>query len=222
MLPGKRRDLPIKMDHRLIGIIDYGMGNIQSVYNALDFMGENAKVVSVAEGLQDCSHVILPGVGAFPQAMRNLSQRNMILPIKAHIDAGKPFLGICLGMQLLADEGEEMELTGGLGIIPGRVRQLDVSLHLPHVGWNNLSVKQEHPIFAGMKRGMDFYFVHSYFFDTADPRYILATTEYEKEFPCAVTNGRSAVAVQFHPEKSQGNGLKILENFCNWDGRTSC
>lgn len=146
----------------------------------------------------------------------------MVVPITSHIDTGAPFLGICLGMQLLANEGEEIALTTGLGIIQGRVRRLNVSLHIPHVGWNTINVKRTHPIFEGMKRNVDFYFVHSYYFDPAQPESLLATTEYEVEVPCTVTNGRSAVAVQFHPEKSQENGLKILENFCNWDGKRSC
>ncbi|MFH1800834.1 MAG: imidazole glycerol phosphate synthase subunit HisH [Candidatus Omnitrophota bacterium] len=210
------------MATRQIGIIDYGMGNIKSVYNALHYFGEDAKIVFSEKDFKDCSHLILPGVGAFPQAMRNLSERDMIRPIKAHVDAGKPFLGICLGMQLLADKGEEMEVVPGLGIVPGHVRRLDVKLHIPHVGWNNLIVKKEHPVFEGMKSGVDFYFVHSYYFHCADSSNLLATAEYEKEFSCAITNGRSAVAVQFHPEKSQANGLKILENFCNWDGQSSC
>lgn len=210
------------MAQRLIGIIDYGMGNIQSVYNALRYLGKDVKVVLAGEELKACSHLILPGVGAFPQAMKSLSDKNLISPIKMHIESEKPFLGICLGMQLLADSGEEMQITSGLKIVPGHVHRLNVSLHIPHVGWNTLDLKREHPIFEGLKRGGDFYFVHSYYFQPTQPEKLLATTEYEKEFPCAVTNGRSVVAVQFHPEKSQENGLRILENFSNWDGKFVC
>jgi glutamine amidotransferase len=206
----------------MIGIINYGMGNIKSVYNSLDHIGENTRVFESAQGLEACSHIILPGVGAFPTAMKNLQQKGFIPVMMAHVAAGKPFLGICLGMQLLADEGEELELTRGLGIVPGCVRKLDVGLHIPHVGWNNVIVKQEHPLFKDVSRSVDFYFVHSYCFYPMAVDHVLAVTDYGKEFPCAVTNGRSAVAVQFHPEKSQDNGLKILENFCYWDGRLVC
>ncbi len=210
------------MTQKLIGIVDYGMGNIKSVYNALHFLGEDARIVSSHEDFADCSHLILPGVGAFPQAMRNLSERKMIAPIQAHITKERPFLGICLGMQLLADEGDEIEVTRGLEIVPGHVRLLDVSFHIPHVGWNSVHVKKSHPILEGMKKNVDFYFVHSYYFEPVEPQHLLATTDYEKEFPCAVTNGKSVVAVQFHPEKSQANGLQILENFSNWDGSSPC
>lgn len=210
------------MAQRLIGIIDYGMGNIKSVRNALTYLGENTEIVTSAEEFEKYSHLILPGVGAFPQAIQNLISQKMVEPIRSYIGAGRPFLGICLGMQLLADKGEEIAPTRGLGIVPGCVQRLDVTLHVPHVGWNNLDIKQDHPIFEGIKRQVDFYFVHSYYFNPSNPQNCLAMTEYEKEFPAAVSNGRSAVAVQFHPEKSQDNGLKMLNNFCNWDGRFLC
>lgn len=210
------------MAQRLIGIINYGMGNIKSVHNALNYLGEKAEIVALPEEIYRCSHLILPGVGAFPQAMKNLIDQHMIEPIKSHVRCEKPFLGICLGMQLLADEGDEIMPMRGLGIVSGHVRRLDITLHVPHVGWNNLNIRQQHPIFEGIKRNVDFYFVHSYFFDPKNSKNCIATTEYETEFSSVVTNGRSAVAVQFHPEKSQDNGLRMLENFCNWDGHFLC
>lgn len=207
------------MQQPLIGVIDYGMGNIRSVVNSLRYLGSDIKVVVTHEAIDRVSHLILPGVGAFPKAMENLKAQGLIEAIHRHVQKRKPFLGICLGMQLLADEGEEIARTQGLGIIPGRVSRLDVSLHIPHVGWNNIMVQQKHPVFEGFKKEVDFYFVHSYFLNPTDPKNIIATAKYEKVFPCVVTNGASAVATQFHPEKSQDNGLKILENFCAWDGR---
>lgn len=210
------------MQKTVIGVIDYGMGNISSVCNSLRYLGNNVEVVTEPHSLQHVSHLILPGVGAFPTAMKNLATQGMIEGIRRHIQEQKPFLGICLGMQLLADEGDEIAVTKGLGVIRGHVERLNVSLHIPHVGWNTLRLKQKHPVLDGLKREVDFYFVHSYFFHPAEDASIIATTEYEKEFPCVVTNGASAIAVQFHPEKSQDNGLKILENFSAWDGGRSC
>jgi glutamine amidotransferase len=210
------------MTQRSVGIINYGMGNIQSVRNALEFLGIDVRTVDRVEDMKDCSHLILPGVGAFPQAMRKLKELGFIPIIKAHIAHAKPFLGICLGMQLLADMGEELEITQGLGVIPGCVKRLDVPLHIPHVGWNTVAFRGEHPVFKGIRKNVDFYFVHSYCFKPLKLEHELGTTDYGVSFPSVVTNGRSAVAVQFHPEKSQNNGIQILDNFCSWDGTWTC
>ncbi len=205
-----------------IGIINYGMGNIRSVFNALEHIGETAVIVEQPEQMEDFSHLILPGVGAYSEAMKNIRHKGFIQGIMTHVNAGKPFLGICLGMQLLSTEGDEFVPTAGLGIIPGKVQRLDVSLHIPHVGWNNIALNRSHPVFQGVKSDIDFYFVHSYCFNVQRPEHLLATVDYERAVPCAVTNGASAIGVQFHPEKSQENGLKILENFCAWDGSRPC
>jgi glutamine amidotransferase len=206
----------------LIGVINYGMGNIKSVCNAFEHFGEEVRTFETIDGIEACSHLILPGVGAFPKAMANLRERGFVAAIRAHVAAARPFLGICLGMQVLADEGEEIAPTKGIGLIPGRVRRLDVPLHIPHVGWNNVERRREHPIFNDVPCNVDFYFVHSYFVEQSNPAHLLAVTDYGRDIPCAVTDGGCVVAVQFHPEKSQENGLRILENFALWDGRLDC
>jgi len=199
----------------LVGIVNYGMGNIKSVWNALDYIGEEAVILNPDDDFESCSHLVLPGVGSFAKAMSNISSSGLDGKIKKHVAEDKPLLGICLGMQLLASKGYEGGATKGLDLIKGEVRRMEVSLHLPHVGWNNLAVKNEHPILKDVKRDVDFYFVHSYEFAVTNPNDLIAVTDYEKEIAAVVASGIVAGA-QFHPEKSQSNGLKILENFCEW------
>lgn len=203
----------------LTGIINYGMGNIKSVYNALDYIGEEVVVLEPKDDFDSCSHVILPGVGAYPKAINNIIRDRIDDKLKKHVELEKPLLGICLGMQLLSSVGYEGDETPGLGFISGCVTKLDVSLHIPHVGWNNIKIHQEHPIFHDIKRDVDFYFVHSFHLQLDDTGCLLASTAYEKDLTAIVTNKKSVIGVQFHPEKSQENGLKLLENFCEWDGQ---
>lgn len=203
----------------LTGIVNYGMGNIKSVYNAIDYIGEEVVVLESKDDFESCSHLILPGVGAYPNAIDRILSAKIDEKLKKHIDNGKPLLGICLGMQLFSSVGYEGCETLGLGFIKGCVSKIDVSIHVPHVGWNNINIQKEHPIFDGIKRDVDFYFVHSFQFLLEDERCLLATTHYEKDLTAIVTNQKSIVGVQFHPEKSQDNGLKLLENFCNWNGQ---
>ncbi|MEP6755624.1 MAG: imidazole glycerol phosphate synthase subunit HisH [Chthonomonadales bacterium] len=203
----------------MIGIIDYGMGNLRSVYNALDYVGLDAEIVGDAERLADYDHLILPGVGAFALAMQNLHSKNLVTPIREYIAAGKPFLGICLGMQLLASRGIEFGDSEGLNAVPGEVVPMDdlKEFPVPHVGWNNLEIVRNHPVYEGVKKDVDFYFVHSYHFQTPSDEWVIGTTDYGSRVVAAVAKG-SVVGFQFHPEKSQAGGIALLENFANWDG----
>ncbi len=204
----------------MIGIVDYGMGNLGSVANALDYLGHAPRLLARAEEIPEASHLILPGVGSYAAAMANLARAHLVAAIRDHIAEGKPFLGICLGMQLLSTTGAEHGPTAGLDVIPGEVVPLEArpELKIPHVGWNNVDLKRKHPVFAGIKTHIDFYFVHSFHFRAADAADVLGTTPYGEDFASCVARG-SVVGVQFHPEKSQESGLKLLDNFCDWDGR---
>ncbi len=201
----------------MIAIIDYGMGNLRSVFKAFEAVGHQALVTRDARVIADASHVVLPGVGAFGDCMANLERYALIAPIQAAIQSGKPFLGICLGLQLLFTESEEFGLHKGLGIIPGRVKKfvLDPSLKVPHMGWNDIAVVRPAPPFAGIASGSYCYFVHSYYVEPADPAVIATVTEYGKPFASAVWKD-NIVACQFHPEKSQAVGLQLIKTFGAW------
>lgn len=201
----------------MIGIIDYGMGNLSSVANALDHLEIPNRLLESPNQMVECDRVILPGVGAFGRAMENLNARGWVDVIQGWAEDGKPLLGICLGMQLLADESTEFGLTKGLGLIPGRVDlMVPEGLVVPHMGWNSLSVLQPHPVLAGVNQGDDVYFVHS--FALKDNRDCwLATADYGGEVPAVIGKG-SVVGTQFHPEKSLAPGLAILKAFSEWDG----
>lgn len=204
----------------MIGILNVGLGNIQSVYNAIYENGYDPVLVDSPEQLEELTHFVLPGVGNFSAVMSLLDQLGFIEPIKAYIDSGKPTLGICLGMQLLAAIGTEGGQSTGLGFIPAKVESLDKSLgfRIPHVGWNEVSFAQQHPIFEDIKDHRDFYFVHSFHMTCSEPQHVLATTDYCQGF-VSVVGAKNVVGVQFHPEKSQKNGMQLLENFCEWDGQ---
>jgi len=204
---------------KLTGIIDYGMGNIKSVYNALDSIGEDVALLKPEDDFGSCSHLILPGVGAYRKAMGNIISNKIDVKLKKHVQLEKPLLGICLGMQLFSSIGYEGKKTKGLDLIQGCVKKMDISLHIPHVGWNNIKTHDMHPILQGIKLDVDFYFVHSFHFQPEDIRCTIASTDYETDLAAIVTNQKSVVGVQFHPEKSQENGLKLLENFCEWNGQ---
>ena len=194
------------------------MGNICSVENALLHLGYDPEIVNDSQAIQSCSHLIIPGVGAYAKAMENITARGLDLDIIEHAQAGKPLLGICLGMQILSDAGEEGDHVKGLGFIHGKVQPLDVApLPVPHVGWNSLTFNFDHPLCVNVKKHVDFYFVHSYFFNADDEKNVLAHTDYGKLLPAIVVN-KNVVGIQFHPEKSQDNGLLLIENFCEWDG----
>jgi glutamine amidotransferase len=205
----------------MIAIVDYGMGNLRSVHKAAEQVGAEAKIVSTAREIMDATKIILPGVGAFRDCMRNLTELDLLDPIIRSIKEGKPFLGICLGLQLLFEESDEFGFHKGMGVLPGKVTrfpeairdsEVDEPLPIPHMGWNSVEIKKETPLFAGIESGSYFYFVHSYYAIPEDPQDIAAVTPYGVEFASAVQRG-NVYAVQFHPEKSQEKGLRLLRNF---------
>jgi glutamine amidotransferase len=201
----------------MVVIIDYGMGNIGSVKNALEYLGASVSISSKKEDIKSASHLILPGVGAFGDGMKNLEDRGLIEILNEEVRGDKkPFLGVCLGMQLLADEGEEGGLNNGLGWIPGKVRRINTGgkLRIPHVGWNDVSVISENKMFNGISSNV-FYFVHSYFLEPAEKDHVVATCEYGETMP-VVINKENIWGAQFHPEKSQKSGLQFLKNFLNY------
>lgn len=203
----------------MIGILDIGMGNLRSVQNAVYQNGFDPVVIHAAAEFDDLTHLILPGVGNFSAAMPEIETRALRQPILDFVASGRPLLGTCLGMQLLMGVGEEGGIHAGLGLIPGRVTRLrGDGLRVPHVGWNVLNMTRSHPIFESVKKGRDFYFVHSYAAVCEDENDLLGSTEYGG--PVTAVIGRAnVVGIQFHPEKSQVNGLRMIENFCNWDGQ---
>ncbi len=198
----------------MIVVVDYGMGNLRSVQKGFEKVGRQAVVSRDIAQISDAERLVLPGVGAFPECMRNLERYGLIDPILQFIDSGKPFLGICLGLQLLFDESEEFGKHEGLKIISGAVKGFDraMGLKIPHMGWNQVRFKNGSPLFNGIEDGTFFYFVHSFYVDPTEQQDIAATSDYGIEFVCAISRG-SVNAVQFHPEKSQDNGLRILQNF---------
>lgn len=203
----------------MIGIINYGMGNVGSVFNVIDYLGYDIEVAQPDVDFMKYSHLILPGVGSYAQAMQNLVNFGLDHKIREFIRSGRPFLGICLGMQLLSTFGEEGGQTKGLNMIPGKVKLMNPGKQhrLPHVGWNNLQVIQEHPILKEIKSEVDFYFVHSFHFEPDLEENSIGKTDYGEYFVSAVASN-NIVGVQFHPEKSQKNGIKVVENFCCWSG----
>lgn len=201
----------------MIGIIDYGMGNLHSVKNALEFLGIENQIISNPSEIESVDKIIIPGVGSFKRAMDNLHDKNFVDSLVKFGKSGKYLLGICLGMQLLAETGTEPTSCTGLGLIPGAVELLKTdTLRIPHMGWNGLTIKNEHPILEGVKFGTDFYFVHSFAFHVASDENIVAVTQYGYDVPAIVKNKTgNIIGIQFHPEKSQKQGLKLINNFSN-------
>ena len=205
----------------MIAVIDYGRGNLGSVENALARLGMRAVVTQDPRVLEDARALVLPGDGAFHDAMSNLQSLGLLEPLKAALGEGRPFLGICLGYQLLFTESEEFGQSKGLDVIPGTVRRFPGGLKVPHMGWNTVEHGGDLRIFDGIPSGAHFYFVHSYYPSATDPSLPAATCTYGVTFPAAVGRG-TLFATQFHPEKSQRWGLKLLENFAAFvrDGRS--
>lgn len=198
----------------MLTIIDYGMGNLRSVQKAFEHQGFPARITSDPADVAKADRLILPGVGAFRDAIKALANGNFIDPIKDHIAADKPFLGICLGLQLLFDVSYEDGEYEGLGVIPGRVIRFEDSpdRKVPHMGWNQLEEQGEPRILQGIPRGSYFYFVHSYYVTPNDDSVVAARTDYGPHFVSMIERG-NLFATQFHPEKSQAVGLKLLQNF---------
>ena len=200
----------------MITIIDYGMGNLKSVYNALVKIGFNCRISGEIKDIEKSDKLILPGVGAFKDAMDNLEKMNLIPIINKKVNEGCPLLGICLGMQMLFEEGYEGQPRKGLGFIEGEVKLIEPNeeVKIPHIGWNSIKYDKNCPIFQGLSEEPYMYFVHSYYINPKDKEIISAVTEYGTELPIAV-HKNNIFATQFHPEKSGNEGLKVLKNFGN-------
>lgn len=207
-----------------IGVVDYGMGNLRSVGKALESLGFPVEVTGDAAALSRCRGLVLPGVGAFRDCMDNLGRGGLLPFLSDWLASGRPFLGICLGLQLLFSESEEFGRHEGIGFLPGKVSRFpsdmkeprqgggERKLKIPHMGWNRVDFAQSHPALDGIPTGSYFYFVHSYYVAPADPAVVAARSTYGIEFTSAVASG-NRLAVQFHPEKSQTAGLRLLSNF---------
>jgi glutamine amidotransferase len=218
----------------MIAIIDYGAGNLGSVYKAFRFIGANAQVTNDASSVENADALVLPGVGAFGHCMSGLARVNLSESTKRFIESGRPFLGICVGLQMLFETSEETDSTRGLGVLKGKVVRFEFGiqnaqnerretysaserlntqhLKVPHIGWNELEFNAESALFQGLEQGERVYFVHSYFPQPADSGIVSARSDYGGRFCCAVESG-NIHATQFHPEKSGAAGLQILRNF---------
>ena len=207
----------------MIAVIDYGMGNLRSVQKALEHVGAKVIVTHDPNLIISADSVVLPGVGAFKDCMANLTQLNLVDPIRKFIDSGKPFLGICLGLQVLFEESEEYGPVAGLGVLPGKVVKFASAssetkggspIKIPHMGWNNIEVKKRAPLFDKLDAEPYFYFVHSYYVVPEDQSMVATVTNYGVEFVSGIQY-KNIYAFQFHPEKSQTMGLSLLERFSN-------
>lgn len=211
----------------MIAILDYRAGNLTSVERALNFLGFPCRITHSHDEIRDADRIIFPGVGAAGKSMADLRELGLDELLRERRASGIPILGICVGMQVLFDHSEEND-TVCLGILPGAVRRFpnDLTdtkgerLKIPHMGWNSVAFDKAHPVFADVREGNEFYFVHAYFPDPRDSDHVVGRTLYGIRFASAVAHD-SLVAVQFHPEKSGPPGLRILANFCRWDGRVS-
>lgn len=202
----------------LTAVVDYGMGNLHSVRHALEAAGAHVEVTSRPDTLEAADRIVLPGVGAFAECVENLRASGMVEALEEQVlKNGKPLLGICLGLQVLAREGHEMQVHQGLNWLPASVRKLDPGrgLKVPHVGWNDVTPCGAHPLFHGFRPAPTFYFLHSYALVPDDPALVAATTDYGGRVTAAIARD-NIFATQFHPEKSQENGQRLLRNFLAW------
>lgn len=201
-----------------IVIVDFNMGNLPSVYKAFRAVGYDPVITSDPSAIDSADGLVLPGVGAFANGMHNLAERGLGESIRAYAASGRPLLGICVGMQILFEVGEEFGETRGLGILRGRITKLPAAVKLPQMGWNLVEpVRQDHPIFTGLTEPYYAYFVHSFAADGVEPADVAAVTDYGRVFPSVVARG-NVMGTQFHPEKSSRAGLRMLANF----GRLVC
>jgi glutamine amidotransferase len=194
-----------------VAVVDYGAGNLVSIEQALSRVGASVSVARDAEAIRGADALVVPGVGAARPAMERLARAGLVAPIRAWIDAGRPFLGICLGLQLLFEASDE-DGAETLGVLAGRTVRLQDAPTLPHIGWNQVQRPVPHPLFADIEDGADFYFVHSYVGAPTDETVVAATTEHGRPFVSAVARG-ALLGVQFHPERSGDDGLRLLANF---------
>jgi len=206
----------------VIVIVDYRAGNLTSVRLAFEALGVPAEVTSEAERIRAGERVVFPGVGAARAAMDNLRDLGLLEPLAEVARRGVPFLGICMGMQVLLERSEEDGGTGLMGILPGGVRRFrpaEALCKIPQMGWNAVRFRRPHPLFEGIEDGSEFYFVHSYYAVPRDPETVLGETDYAGVTFASVIGRGNVVATQFHPERSGRIGLRLLENFTRWDGR---
>ncbi|MGH4121954.1 MAG: imidazole glycerol phosphate synthase subunit HisH [Clostridium sp.] len=196
----------------MIAIVDYGVGNLKSVQNALNTLNIPSIISSDKEEIANCRSIIVPGVGAFPDAMKNLRDRGLDVVIKIAAKEGKPILGICLGMQLFFDGSDEIEKCKGLGLLKGNIVKLEGSIKIPHMGWNDLIFETNSPLLEGLLERSYVYFVHSYYAQVYEENIVNAYSMYEKKIPAIVSKG-NIFGLQFHPEKSGEAGMKLLKNF---------
>jgi glutamine amidotransferase len=202
----------------MIAIIDYGAGNLRSVTNALAKLGYQPQITSRKEEVLEASAVMLPGVGAAGDTMESLRKMDLVEPIKRLIAEGRPFFGVCIGLQVLFTGTEEGGWHDCLGVIPGRVKKLPAGLKIPHMGWNQVKQRRDVSLFAGIPDEADFYFVHSYYGEPQDRSLICGETDYGISFGSVLARG-NLVATQFHPEKSGEFGLKLYDNFLKMAGQ---
>jgi glutamine amidotransferase len=209
-------------EQSVISIIDYRAGNLTSVRLALEHIGINCEITSDSARILAADRIIFPGVGAAAEAMKNLHELGLIQTLKQVVSNGTPFLGICLGTQVIFDFSEEDGGAECIGLVPGTVKRFtpsDPMCKIPQIGWNAVEFRRSHPLFDGIENGSEFYFVHSYYPCPSDASYIIGETEYaDVRFASAVGKG-NLFATQFHPERSGRIGLKLLENFSCWDGK---
>lgn len=196
----------------MIAIVDYGMGNLRSVQKGFENAGYSARITSDREEIADARGVVLPGVGAFGDAMNNLKSLGMDQALKDFVKSGRPFLGICLGLHLMFEGGEEYGFHQGLGFLRGKIVRLPDGVKVPHMGWNQVCRVREEKILDGIPDGSYFYFVHSFYAQVEDPQVIGAVTDYGVTIP-AIVSQDNMIGIQFHPEKSSSLGMKILQNF---------
>ena len=208
--------LDLKGFDRMIAILDYDAGNLRSVEKALNYIGEDTVITRDKDVIMNSDKVILPGVGSFGDAMEKLNNYNLINTIYDVVDKKIPFLGICLGLQLLFEESEETPGVTGLGSLKGRIKKIPSidNIKIPHMGWNSIDIKDGAKLFRGMSKQEYVYFVHSYYLEAEDENIVAATTEYGTHIHASVETG-NIFACQFHPEKSSETGLHILQNFVN-------
>ncbi|MEG2080159.1 MAG: imidazole glycerol phosphate synthase subunit HisH [Oscillospiraceae bacterium] len=208
----------------MIAIIDYGAGNLSSVKNALDFIGAKSLITSKSEEIKSADAIILPGVGSFGDAMNSMKQSSLIETVKEMAISEKPFLGICLGLQLLFECSEEASEVSGLGVLKGTVKKfpMDMNLKIPHIGWNSLEFSNKSPLYDGIKNDSYVYFVHSYYLEAKDLSQVASHTNYGIDFHSSISDeSLNLYATQFHPEKSGDIGLAILRNFVKLQGGKS-
>lgn len=194
-----------------VAIVDYRAGNLRSVANALETVGANPVITASSDEIERADALVFPGQGSNDSSMRALGDRNLIEPIKKYIDAHRPFLGVCLGLQLLF-EGSDEGVEPGLGVARGWVKKFPDGQKIPHIGWNSVTFQDSHEVLSGIPDGSYFYFAHSYYADPRDEQFVAGTTEYGVKF-CSAIARNNLVAVQFHPEKSGDLGLKIYDRF---------